>query len=130
MHAKFTTPRKNGRNLYGSKELVNSWTFIVNTKRGLREPIKLRWWMANGRNAMRVHCSIWTHGNNISAAGYGYADGGGYHKESAALDSAIESAGITLSKHIDGYGENAMREAGEAIVRALGYRGKVSVISN
>lgn len=130
MRATFTNPKENGKNLGGSKEIVNSWSFVVNTKKGLQEPIRIRWWMARGRNAMRVYCSIWVHGKGIHAAGHGHVDGGGYHKESAALDQAIESAGITLSKHIDGVGERAMREAGEAIVKALGYRGKVSVISN
>jgi len=47
------------------------------------------------------------------------AGGGGYHKRSAAAGSAISNAGIVLSKDIDGRGDGAIREAVEAITRAL-----------
>jgi len=41
MHATFTNPQQNGKHEYG-KETVNAWTFIVNTRKGLREPVRMR----------------------------------------------------------------------------------------
>ena len=53
------------------------------------------------------------------ARGTGKAGGYGYHKESAALAEAISDAGIQLSKSISGVGDRAMRDACEAIARAV-----------
>ena len=53
------------------------------------------------------------------ARGTGKAGGYGYHKESAALAQAISDAGIQLSQSISGVGDKAMREACEAIARAV-----------
>ena len=72
------------------------------------------------------------------------AGGYGYHKESAALDSAIKSAGIELygsnystwgdSKpdykrraHIGGCGNGSMLTALKAIARAAGARGEIYI---
>ena len=52
----------------------------------------------------------------------------GYHKDSAALSAALDSAGITLSEDIAGRGDGPMREALTAIVRATGCRGKVLIV--
>ena len=65
-------------------------------------------------------------------SGHGKAGGYGYHKESAALQEAIESAGIKLRSPIDGAGDSAVRGAMEAINRAafrkLGKRSARTVI--
>lgn len=53
------------------------------------------------------------------ARGTGKAGGYGYHKESAALADAIDDAGIRLSHSISGHGHSAMRDACEAIARAV-----------
>lgn len=58
----------------------------------------------------------------INTSGGGKAGGYGYHKASAALQSAIDNAGIKLNQSIGGVGESAMREALCAMARALGYR--------
>lgn len=108
----------------------------------LCNPITVRCWMGRSSNAHTVYCSIWvrtTEGDQY--AGHGNAGGYGYHRTSAALQAAIDSAGIELfglvcgnrdekpdiSKraYIDGVGEQAMREALEAITRAAGYRGAI-----
>ena len=124
MKAKIINPQENGKNRSNEKELVSAWSFVVNTKKGIREPVRIRWYMARGASASRVYCSIWVSGNGIFAAGNGWAGGGGYCKTSAALEEAIASAGIKLSEEIGGVGESAMRDAGEAIVKALRYRAK------
>ncbi len=54
--------------------------------------------------------------------GSGRADGGGYHKASAALGYAIQNAGIDLSESIDGVGDAAMDKAILAIAAALGVK--------
>ncbi len=123
MKAKIINPQENGKNLSNKKELVSGWSFVVNTRKGIREPVKVRWYMARAAHASRVYCSIWISGNGIFAAGNGWAGGGGYCKISAAMEEAIASAGIKLSEEIGGVGESAMRDAGEAIVKALGFTG-------
>ena len=85
--------------------------------------------MGRSNSASVVYCSIWVHSHvpqdsglkNGYWSGRGTAGGGGYHKESAALAGAIESAGITLEGNIGGCGEGSMRHALTAIARSLGY---------
>ena len=67
------------------------------------------------------HCCAWFHGSDKFGygTGYGKATGGGYCKESAAIDEAIAHAGIKLSERFAGVGESAIREAAFAIGRKL-----------
>ena len=62
-----------------------------------------------GTNA-RIYCCLWIHGEPYTS-GSGYADGGGYHKPSAALQKAITNAGFTLSESIHGRGDTAIDAA-------------------
>ena len=76
-------------------------------------------------------CLLWIHGKTAYGRGIGRAGGYGYHKSSAALDSAIRDAGITLHgdvygrektnriASIGGIGESAMNEACESIARSV-----------
>ncbi len=57
--------------------------------------------------------------------GTGKAGGYGYHKPSAALAEAIRDAGISLDQSISGVGDSAMREACEAIARAVSGKRKL-----
>ena len=57
----------------------------------------------------------------VYVSGGGYTQRYGYHRASAALQAAINDAGITLSADIDGRGEGAMFDALKAIGHALGY---------
>jgi hypothetical protein len=59
----------------------------------------------------------------ISTRGSGTAGGGGYHKQSAAAQAAINNAGFELSLPIDGRGEGMMRDAVLAIADAIGFSG-------
>lgn len=77
-----------------------------------------------------AYCALWISAPDCYARGAGKAGGYGYHKPSAALQSAISDAGITLHgdvygreshkrrAYIDGVGDSAMVEALEAIARA------------
>jgi hypothetical protein len=69
--------------------------------------------------ASPVRCTIWVHCRGFSTSGHGVATGYGYHKGSAALAAALESAGITLADDISGRGDSAMANALMCIGHAL-----------
>lgn len=132
----------NGKNYSGKKEMVSAWSGVVSTSKGPVEVVTIRSWMGRSSSASVVYSAIWVHGNGIYTAGHGTAGGYGYHKESAAIQEAIDNANIELfgdvygrektNKRacIGGVGDNAIRKAIEAIIRACGYRGKVEIITH
>lgn len=71
------------------------------------------------------HCVAWFFGKDQYGSGYGNAGGSGYCKESAAMQGALEQAGIKLSKRIHGVGETAMREAAMTIGKKLSGKRKL-----
>lgn len=70
----------------------------------------------------RVYCCVWINdaATQTYISGGGYAGGYGYHKASAAMEAALNDAGVTLSESISGRGESAMNDALQAIGVALG----------
>ena len=137
------TETDNGRNRSQEKELVSYWKVIAYSKGEFHEPIDCRCWMGRSKQASTVYCSIWIRDrrNGRWYAGNGSAGGYGYHKESAAIGDAIDSAGVQLTgsvskrngeakgpAHIHGVGESAIKAALEAIARALGFRKYTIVI--
>jgi hypothetical protein len=146
MKAKIKNPQDNGRNYGGEKELINAYSVVAVHKGRPVEAVTARAYMGRSRNASVVYASIWCRPadrNAAWAAGHGSAGGYGYHKESAAFDDAIMSAGIDLygdvygredkptkRASIAGVGESAMRDAFEAIARALGYRGQLVMVQH
>lgn len=138
MVAKLITESSNARNMAGEKEQVNRIVLI--DKKTEAHAVDARFYMASGRNASTVYCSIWVHTKDGKTfAGHGKAGGYGYHKESAALSDAIKSAGIELwgdqynrtkspkkKAYISGCGETAMNDACNAIAYAAGYRDCIS----
>ena len=108
----------NAVNYKGQKELVKSYNVITDT---LREIIIARCYMGRSASASTVYASIWIQPSGIYTSGKGKAGGYGYHKESAAIADAIESAGITLDANISGVGGGAIEEALKAIASALGF---------
>lgn len=126
-----TSAVRNAKNLDGDKERIATLTLV-----GVRDgrPVELaqaRFWMARRSDGdSPVGCSVWVCGGGDWTTGHGRATGGGYHKQSAALQAAIDSAGITLAEDIDGRGEGAMRDALIAIGVAMGYSaGSLAVLS-
>ena len=114
------TTQSNGKNLSPQKELVNAMSAIAVINGKMREVIVARWYKARKSDgASPVYASIWTYGAGFDISGHGRATGYGYHKASAALSTALESAGIVLSERIDGLGDGAIRRALEAIARAI-----------
>lgn len=113
----------NGKNYGDSKEMTACASVVAIDNAGdLVDPITARWYMARRSDgASPVYCSVWIGGNGHTASGHGSASGYGYHKRSAAMQAAIDSAGIKLSEPIDGRGDSAQRDALSAIARAMGY---------
>lgn len=112
--------RSNGKNLSCQKELVSAMSAAAVIDGKMREVVVARWYKARKSDgASPIYASIWTYGAGFDSSGYGRATGYGYHKASAALSDAIDSAGIVLSERIDGVGDIAIRRALEAIARAI-----------
>lgn len=65
------------------------------------------------------YACIWISGEGAWGNGSGKAGGYGYHRESAAAQEAIESAGIYLAHSISGVGQFAMEDAVRVIAEYL-----------
>ena len=65
---------------------------------------------------------------DIHARGAGKAAGGGYCKASAAIDSALCDAGVTLSESVSGRGHAAARDALESVARAVTGKRKFFIV--
>lgn len=138
MKAQFTNPEaRNARNMANDKETVDRLQVVARNARGELQVIAdARFYMGRSRSASTVYCSlwVWNHGANVDISGHGRAGGYGYHKRSAALQSAINSAEIKLwgspydsedentggtpeRASIGGCGDSAMRSALLAIAR-------------
>ena len=116
----------NAINYGDKKELIKTFNVVTD---GLKEVIKARCYMGRSANASTVYASVWINTSEVHTSGKGKAGGYGYHKESAAIAAAIESAGITLDTGISGVGDCAIREALKAIAHALGFS-NVLIVEN
>ena len=120
----------NAKNMNDEKELVQR-IVVVDDAGSKQQIVDCRLYMGRSSNASTVYCSIWANGhiNNerVWINGRGKAVGYGYHKPSAAMQSAITAAGFTLTDDngdimpIDGRGDGAMHDAAIAIADVLGY---------
>lgn len=138
----------NARNYGGEKEQIRGIKLI--DKKTERVIVDVRWYMSKRSSDSVVYCSLWCIGRGAyeaahSTSGKGTAGGYGYHKASAALASAITSAGITLygspygrpvnqdshkvtkallksAVHIAGCGDGSIECALLSIAYAMGYR--------
>ena len=95
MKAKIGKELKNARFEVG-KEQINRWQVMVIHKGKIERAVNAYCWMGRSTKASVVYAAIWVYGPKKSTSGRGSAGGGGYDKESAAMQSAITSAGITL----------------------------------
>lgn len=113
---------QDGRNYWGEKEVTSIFFLVAFDGKQQREVAQVR--VHHTRNKGANYCSVWVNDGKRGRwyAGHGQASGFGYHRSSAAMAAALDSAGIKLSSPIDGVGEGAMRDALMAIGRACGYR--------
>ena len=121
MKATLGNENSNAINYGNKKELVNSWNVIVDSDDGLKNIITVRCYMDRSSSASTMYASIWIYDEKHHTSGSGESGGYGYHKASAAIADAIESAGITLNENIAGAGDSAIEQALEAVALALGY---------
>lgn len=115
-----THAKRSGANgSYRDKEIVRAYSAVAMAdKNELKEVLTVQWYQGRSRSASQIYCNLWIRHGDF-ASGSGQAGGYGYDKQSAALDDAIESAGVKLSRSISGTGES--RQACEAIVKAMGF---------
>ena len=117
----------NGRNYGAEKETIGAVRVIAYHNGEFATPVDFRFYAGRSASASRIYCTAWLQSTAAPSpyikerSGTGHAGGGGYHKPSAALSAALDSAGVTLDSDIDGRGDSAIREAAEACARALGY---------
>ena len=104
-------------NARDKQALIQQITILAIVDGAIKELTQCRLYMSNSRNASRITALLWVHGNKY-ACGSGHADGYGYHKQSAAVESAINAAGFELSEPIGGRGEQAMVDGLKAVVLA------------
>jgi len=95
MKAVFAKPVQNGYNYARDKELAHAYSVLAKIKGEMREIVTARAYVGRPRNATTVYAAIWVH-IGACPSGKGSAGGWGYHKESAAFEDAIQSAGIEL----------------------------------
>ena len=116
----------NAVNYGDKKELIKTFNVVTD---GLKEVIAVRCYMGRSANASTVYASVWINTSEVHTSGKGKASGYGYHKESAAIGDAINSAGIMLDTDISGVGNSAIRDALTAIANALGFE-RVLIVEN
>ena len=142
-----TEERSNAINFAHGKELIASLNVVGLKKGAMQDIVAVRWYMARGASASVVYCSVWVHAADCYISGSGKAGGWGYHKESAAFEEALTSAGVELYAdrygdqygqegrpksyrcHVGGCGQGSVDLACEALARALGYR-KFKLVRN
>lgn len=126
-----------------NKELVSAYSLVVRLPSGeLREVVTVKCYMGHSASASVVYAVLWVRcADGHWTSGSGSAGGYGYHKESAAIASAISSAGIEL-KDLDrtdrpdrwfdfgGTGESHYPQVFDAIARAAGYRGRTLLVKH
>jgi len=105
---------------------IESFILLAVYKGNLKEVAEMRIY---GTNAMNYAC-FWLHSyrneTTVYANGSGSAGGYGYHRPSAAADTAFRTAGIEI-EDISGRGDSAITHTLESLGKRLGYR-KVYVI--
>ena len=96
IRAVLTGDNQNAKNYGGDKETISTLKVIVKVDKKLRVVCDARFYMGRSARSSTVYCSLWVSGKGVCVSGTGKAGGYGYHKQSAALADAIESAGIKL----------------------------------
>ncbi|WNH52414.1 hypothetical protein [Stenotrophomonas oahuensis] len=105
---------------YGDKKELTDVLHLVGLVDGqLRNVVTVRCYMGRSKSAMAVYATVWIHAPDNYRSGSGTASGWGYCKRSAAIAYALQNAGVTLRDPIDGHGMTAVREALNAVARAL-----------
>jgi len=114
-----STPKGINTNHRKEDHFYKEWALVgLNDKREIHKFIDIRFY---GSGSV-VYCCVWVHDGREDKgmpylSGSAKAGGYGYHKESAAMEAALNDAGFTFAAHFGGCGDSAMRVALEAIAR-------------
>lgn len=76
----------------------------------------------------RAYACVWIYGEKARGAGSAWAGGGGYCKQSAAIASALDMAGVELSDNVAGRGLDACKVALVAVAKAASGLRKVQLV--
>ena len=99
--------KNNATAMDGQREEVNRLRVMLAHKGELRVLADARLYMNRSSRATVVYCSVWagnagavydaqSGGDSVDVSGRADAGGWGYHKQSAALGSALSAAGVEL----------------------------------
>ncbi len=84
-----------------------------------KEPVTLR--IYHPRKGSTALACVWISAGDAYGYGSGTAGGYGYHKASAAAESAFRAAGVEFDVGIAGAGDSAIRSAIMAVCARLGF---------
>lgn len=121
--------QSNAVNMGDKKETIGSRTLLAYKDGKFYELITARWYMGKSASSMLVNCSIWchsalmekSHAQWTDCSGKGKAGGGGYCKQSAAFEDALNSAGIKCDAGISGRGMSVVEDAMIALGKQQGF---------
>lgn len=120
MKAQLTRKSKEGNwRKYDTKEIIAVYAVAAIKNDKIINPITAKFYMGRSSQASVVYCVLWVNTKDKIVIGHGQAGGGGYHKQSAALEDAIYNAGIDLDEHIGGLGNRAIEDALIAIAKDI-----------
>ena len=102
-----------------TKVFAHQFECILFSEKGAESLLTVR--LYTDKKGGNVYALLWvkcwnTDENDVDyRRGYGRAGGYGYHKGSAAIEEALDAAGIKLSEHVGGRGWEACKDAFTAI---------------
>jgi hypothetical protein len=118
----------NGKRYMENKSIIATYVYVTPE---FATPIKCVLSVSMARSGgSRTYCDAWIRGvDDAYGAGSGFAGGSGYDRISAAIETALESAGVEFQASFAGRGLTATVFAIEALAASLGHSGgKVLVI--
>jgi hypothetical protein len=110
-----------------SKVLMGAYVALGRSGRKVSDitpAVRLKFYTGKSRSSSRVYAEVWMKGADglLFRHSTAWAGGYGYHKQSAAAGEAFKRCYVSLDSDIDGRGEGAIRDALEAITKALGFQ--------
>lgn len=129
MQFTFGQLQSNAINQGQKKETITNRTLIAFKDGKFIELITARWYMGRSSSATQIDCSVWfhsaimekSHAQWTDCSGRGKAGGGGYCKQSAAFEEAMNSAGIKCDHGISGRGMSVVEDAMIALAKQQGF---------
>lgn len=104
-----------------TKVFSHQFECILFSEKGAESLLTVR--LYTDKKGGNVYALLWVKCWNADyRQGYGRAGGYGYHKGSAAIEYALDAAGIKLSEHVGGRGWEACKDAFTAVCKDYVYK--------